>query len=193
MNTNVTMIQIFLDCQLDDYKFGSDAKWFTGEVVRDFRSCQWHCENKVECNYWTFEKTSKTCFMMRAHYWDLPLKYDDKWISGPKKCLNKLKVEEKEVNGSCKIKGLSFKTNTRQSFSRSRGDCQYKAQISGVEYYFQEGWVCYLLKNLPEIKSKNTAGYGGLSWCPISLGIFSLKKVKYVCWNQLPNTYISYI
>ena len=194
MNINLTMLQKFLACPLENYKFEVHSDYLlskNGDKVRDVGSCQWQCKNKAECNYWTYEKSSKKCFMMRAND-NLPLVYNDKWISGPKKCMNKLELEEKEVpNASCSVAGLSF--NPREGNEKhwwkiqtSKGSCQYEAQKRGGNYYHwghnKWGWyTCHISSYYRGIESKiSNVAIGGMTWCPVSFGIFTFYKIMYL-------------
>ena len=99
-------MQIFLGCLLDNYNFdGVDNEQTTSVDVRDATGCQLACFNKEECNYWGFEKTSKKCYLYRAHS-SSKIVGAANYVIGPKKCFNSKDAVKENDNASCKPKNV---------------------------------------------------------------------------------------
>ena len=99
-------MQLFLGCLLDNYNFdGVDNDQTTSVDVRDATGCQLACFNKEECNYWGFEKTSKKCYLYRAHS-SSKIVYAANFVTGPKKCFQTKDAIRENDNGLCKPKHI---------------------------------------------------------------------------------------
>ena len=90
---------ILVGCFLDNYNFdGGDIGKAEKQIkTRDAITCQIHCIGNAECNYWTFDKASRKCYLKRELSY---AKYDVRYQSGPKKCLVQAETE-KEVDFPC--------------------------------------------------------------------------------------------
>ena len=143
-----------LDCFITGYNFhGGDIG--TVNSARDANNCQVECSRNWECNYWTFEPSTKKCHLKREL---IQVKRNSGLQSGPKKCLKKSHFEKEMHEVSCydntgvDLRGADLKAFASPSTSMCQFSCQ---QDPACLYYtlFQGVSILKLIHNWYEICS----------------------------------------
>ena len=78
----------YLDCYFDYNYEQNDLKNIKN--TRDLKTCHWQCTLESECNYWTFNKADKTCYLKYAIN---KVKANSAYTSGPKKCMTREDIQ----------------------------------------------------------------------------------------------------
>ena len=134
---NVTFVY-FPDCILEGYNI-EKSDIGDPEDVRTVKNCHYLCTQRPECNYWTYQKSSKKCFLKREV---TSIVKSSNYQSGAKLCLDKQKAELEvtskstcpaiigtNYSGGETLKVLHYGYNSREA-------CQKKCQTTlGCKFY----------------------------------------------------------
>ena len=165
------------ECKMIGFNFdGNDIKSIKN--VRSINICQWTCENEPLCAYWTFEPSTKTCFLKYAVH---GIVENSGFTSGPKHCMTD-SDREKEKAISCMENDVDFNGDFVRDIAGSTiEDCELRCQRAGDCKYFTfvpSNGKCHL-KHSMGTRKVGTGLKSGPAWCPASKSTCFQNTVDY--------------